>query len=60
LSDVSGERRNSTKQFTDAWLAAFGTDMAGYSVGMDAWFPLRDQMSAAEFIDRYVPKTSGT
>jgi hypothetical protein len=58
VGDMSSERRKPTKQFMDAWLAAFGTDMAGYGVGIDAWFPLRDDMSAAEFIKRFVPKTS--
>jgi hypothetical protein len=56
VRDSVGSRRKYTRQWMDAWMAIFGKDFAGYSVGLDAWFPMRDTMPAAEFIRHYVPR----
>ena len=53
-SSVTPTRRRATREWIAAWREAFGSDMDGYSAGQDAWRPLRGQMSAHDFIARYM------
>jgi hypothetical protein len=51
-------RRPSTEAWMAAWQRTFGQDFAGYSAGLDAWFPMRDEMTAEGFIERFItPET---
>ena len=54
LRERFGKPRVYTSPWEKAWRAAFGHDYAGYLIGLDAWYPLRKKMTAAEFIARYV------
>jgi hypothetical protein len=54
LRERFGKPRVYTSPWEKAWRAAFGRDYAGYLIGLDAWYPLRKSMTAAEFIARYV------
>jgi hypothetical protein len=59
LRDSLGSRRKYSSQWMKAWRAVFGNEVAGSSVGLDAWYPLRETMTAADFIARYVPRGGG-
>lgn len=58
LRDQFGGRRAYAKHWMTAWREAFDLDFTGYGVGLDAWYPMRDQITAQEFIERYMPRAS--
>jgi hypothetical protein len=47
--------RTYTSRWGKAWRAELGRQNAGYLVGLSAWYPLRESVTAADFIARYVP-----
>jgi hypothetical protein len=47
--------RSYTSRWGKAWRAELGRQNAGYLVGLSAWYPLRESVTAAGLIARYVP-----
>jgi hypothetical protein len=56
LATVLVVPRAYTSRWGKAWRALLGRQNAGYLVGLSAWYPLRESMTAADFIERYVPR----
>jgi hypothetical protein len=48
--------RTYTSRWGKAWRAELGRQNAGYLVGLSAWYPLRESITAADFIARFVPR----
>jgi hypothetical protein len=56
LATVLAIPRAYTSRWGKAWRAELGRQNAGYLVGLSAWYPLRESVTAADFIARYVPR----
>jgi hypothetical protein len=49
-----GSRRRAAREWRHAWPELTSNDSEEYNLGLEAWYPMRERMPAAEFITRYV------
>jgi len=54
ILDAFGPRRRAAGEWKRAWPEPTGHDSEEYNLGLEAWYPMRERMPAAEFIARYV------